>query len=110
MQNLTNFVRLGGKVALGNDYGGGRGDFELGIPMYEIEMMSAAGMAPIQVIQAGTLHAAHVVGLEDEIGTLEPGKLADVLVVAGDPLQNLDYLANTAIVIHQGTIIFNQNE
>ncbi len=108
--NLASFVRLGGNVALGNDYGGGPDTFELGIPMYEIEMMAAAGMAPMQVIQAGTRNAAHVLGLEDEIGTLEAGKLADVLVVDGDPLQDLGDLAKTALVIHQGTVIFDKNE
>lgn len=44
VDNLRQFVGLGGKVALGNDYGGGPGDFELGIPMYEIETMSQGGM------------------------------------------------------------------
>jgi imidazolonepropionase-like amidohydrolase len=110
VQNLANFVRLGGRVALGNDYGGGPGTFELGIPMYEIEMMAQAGMTPMQIIQAGTLNAAYVVGLDSEIGTLEPGKLADILVVAGDPLQNLSDLARTSLVMHQGSVIFEQAE
>ncbi len=107
VQNLAEFVRLGGKVALGNDYGGGPGSFELGIPMYEIEKMAEAGMTPMQIIQASTANAAHVVGLENEIGTLEAGRIADVLVVAGDPLQDLGNLANVAMVVHNGTVIFD---
>ncbi len=110
VQNLASFVRMGGKVALGNDYGGGPGTFELGIPMYEVQMMAQAGMTPMQVIQAGTLNAAYVLGLEGEIGTLERGKLADVLVVAGDPLQDLAALANTSLVMHQGVVIFEKTE
>lgn len=95
-------------VALGNDYGGGPGDFELGIPMYEIEQMTAAGMTPIQIIIASTKNAASVVGLEKEIGTLEPGKVADLLVVDGNPLQNLKDLSNLRLVIHNGVVVIQK--
>lgn len=103
--NLAAFVRLGGKVALGNDYGGGPGEFELGIPMYEIEMMSKAGMTPMQIILAATQNASHVVGLENEIGTLQPGMQADVLVVNGNPLNDLNSLKNVQWVLHAGQVI-----
>lgn len=103
--NLKHFVEGGGRVALGNDYGGGPGDFELGIPMFEIEMMTAAGMTPMQIIQAGTYHAAITVGMEEQIGTLEAGKIADILVVGGDPLVDLQKLMDIRLVIHNGTII-----
>ena len=104
--NLAAFVRLGGKVALGNDFGGGPGEFELGIPMYEIEMMSKAGMTPMQIILASTRNAAQVVGLTDEIGALQPGKQADVLVVAGNPLEDLSALKNVQWVLHAGQVIY----
>lgn len=103
--NLRQFVSLGGKVALGNDYGGGPGTFELGIPMYEIQMMSQSGMTPMQIIIASTKNAAHVCRMDGEIGTLEPGKLADILVVDGNPLEDLQALANVRMVIHNGVII-----
>jgi imidazolonepropionase-like amidohydrolase len=103
--NLRQFVRLGGKVALGNDFGGGPGDFETGIPMYEIENMAAAGMTPMQVIVASTKNAAHVANMESEIGTLEAGKIADILVVDGDPLADLQALTGVRLVIHDGVII-----
>ena len=107
VENLRRFVELGGQVALGNDYGGGPGQFELGIPMYEIEMMSKAGMMPMQIIVASTLNAARVSHVENELGTLERGKIADVLVVRGNPLQDLHALANMQMVIHSGVIIRN---
>jgi imidazolonepropionase-like amidohydrolase len=99
------FVELGGNVALGNDYGGGPGDFELGIPMYEIEMMTRAGMTPMQIIVAATQNAAHVLSMEDELGTLEAGKLADVLIVDGNPLEELQALTGIQMVIHNGVVI-----
>ncbi|HLO28763.1 MAG TPA: amidohydrolase family protein [Anaerolineales bacterium] len=109
VRNLHNFLAQGGQVALGNDYGGGPGEFELGIPMYEIEQMSAAGMTPLQIIVASTKNAAHVSGIEDQVGTLEAGKFADVLVVSGNPLDDLQNLRHVRMVIHHGTIIRDES-
>jgi imidazolonepropionase-like amidohydrolase len=105
VSNLEQFIRLGGKVALGNDYSGGPGEFEMGIPIFELQMMSEAGMTPMQIVVASTRNAAHVLRLEREIGTLEPGKVADVLIVSGNPLDDLEALNNIRMVIHYGTII-----
>ena len=52
-----------------------------------------------------TKNAAHVCNLEDELGTLQAGKAADVLVVRGDPLGDLDALTNVRLVIHDGVVI-----
>ena len=49
--------------------------------------------------------AARVCNLGDDLGTLEPGKIADILVVSGDPLQDLQALLNPAWVIHSGVVI-----
>jgi imidazolonepropionase-like amidohydrolase len=103
--NLRKFVDLGGKVALGNDYGGGPGEFELGIPMVEIQMMGQAGMTPMQILVACTLNAAHVLRIDHEVGTLEPGKFADILVVNGDPLADINVLKEIRLVIHGGVVI-----
>jgi len=103
--NLHQFLKLGGQAALGNDYGGGPGDFEDGIPMYEIEQMTKAGMTSMQIIVASTLNAAHVSNLESDLGTLEPGKIADILVVSGDPLEDLQALQKVRLVIHEGVVI-----
>jgi imidazolonepropionase-like amidohydrolase len=103
--NLHKFVGLGGKVALGNEYGGGPGEFELGIPMFEIEMMSQSGMTSMQIIIACTLNAAHVLRIDDQVGTVEAGKFADLLIVDGDPLQDLQALTKIRMVIHSGVVI-----
>ena len=109
VRNLHNFLEQGGQIALGNDYGGGPGDFELGIPMYEIEQMSQAGMTPMQIIVASTKNAAHVSGMEGQAGTLEAGKTADVLNVSGNPLDDLQNLKNIRMVIHNGRIIRDES-
>ncbi|UCH59170.1 MAG: amidohydrolase family protein [Anaerolineales bacterium] len=105
IDNLQRFSEAGGKVALGSDYGGYRCEFDLGMPMREIELMLRAGMSPLQIIVAGTKNAAHVCNLGDEIGTLESGKVADILVVAGNPLEDIQALEDVMMVIHNGEII-----
>jgi len=103
--NLGRFVQAGGKVALGTDYAGYAAEFDLGMPMTEIELMQEAGMTPMQIIVAATQNAARVCNLDHELGTLEPGKVADVLAVNGDPLQDLGALTHIRLVIHNGAII-----
>ncbi len=107
--NVRRFVALGGEVALGSDYTdipqNNFPHFELGMPMHEIECLAGAGMTAMQIIVAATRNAARVCGLGADLGTLEAGKTADVLVVNGDPLTNLAVLANPRLVIHLGVII-----
>jgi len=107
--NLGKFVKAGVKIALGNDYTfvpqNSFDRFDLGMPMHEITRMSEAGMTSMQIIVAATLNAAHVCGLEAELGTLDVGKLADILIVNGDPLQDLSVLTQVKMVIHSGEII-----
>ncbi len=104
-QTVGQLSTAGVHLALGNDYGGGPGDFELGIPMVEIEEMSASGMTPMQVIEASTRNGADELRLGSQLGTLEAGKSADILVVAGDPLADLQALRDVQLVVHAGTII-----
>jgi imidazolonepropionase-like amidohydrolase len=59
----------------------------------------------MQIIVASTRQAAHVCGLEESLGTLEPGKIADILVVQGDPLKDIHNLENALWVIHNGVVI-----
>jgi len=105
ISNLRKFVNAGGKVALGTDFEGYTCDWDLGMPMTEIKAMQEAGMTPSQIIVAATKHGAYVCNLEDELGTLEAGKIADVIVVDGNPLEDMDNLMNIRMVIHSGDII-----
>lgn len=99
----------GGQVALGNDYAtfptNGIGVFEMGMPLHELTLMRDAGMTPMEVIVAATRTAALACGLEREIGTLEPGKAADVLLIDGDPLMDLSALKRVRAVVHEGVLV-----
>jgi imidazolonepropionase-like amidohydrolase len=107
LENLRQFVEAGGKVALGTDYDGYDAVFDLGMPIHEILWMQEAGMTPMEIIVAGTRSAAYVCNLEKVLGTLEPGKIADILVVNGNPLDDLNALTKVQLVIHAGEVIVN---
>lgn len=108
VNNLGRFVAGGGKVALGTDYEGYTCDWELGMPMTEIRLMAEAGMTPMQIIVAATRHGAHVSNLGRELGTLERGKIADLFVIEGDPLADLENLQRVRLVLHEGVVIRNE--
>lgn len=103
--NLSRFVRSGGLVALGTDYEGYNARFDLGMPIREIRWMKEAGMTPMQIIVAATKNAARVCNLSNSIGTLEKGKIADIMIVNGNPLKDIEVLSNIKMVIHAGQII-----
>jgi len=102
---VRRFYALGGVVALANDYGADDA-IEKGMPLREMRLLLAAGLTPMQVIEAGTRHAAQVCGHGKELGTLEPGKLADIIVVNGDPLADIEVMQQVSVVIKGGQIVF----
>jgi imidazolonepropionase-like amidohydrolase len=106
LEPVRRFHSMGGMVALGNDYGADP-VIERGMPLREMQLLLAAGLTPMEVIQAGTRHAAYVCGHSDELGTLEPGKLADVIVVDGDPLVEMEAMGRVTVVIKGGQVAYS---
>lgn len=97
-------LEAGVKIAMGTDSGVGRH----GENGRELQLMVENGMTPMQAIQASTAHAAQLLHLSSDLGTLETGKLADVVVVAGDVLDNISLLAspaNVKVVFKDGKIV-----
>jgi imidazolonepropionase-like amidohydrolase len=74
------------------------------MPLQEMKLLLAAGLTPIEVIRAGTQHAAWVCGHGNELGTLAPGMLADVIVVDGDPLADIEAMGRVSTVIKGGQV------
>ena len=62
----------------------------------EFEAMVRAGMTPWEAIQAGTINAAHVMRKADKLGSLEVGKLADIVIADGNPLEDISVLADAS--------------
>ncbi|MDJ0781366.1 MAG: amidohydrolase family protein [Desulfosarcinaceae bacterium] len=105
VENLARFVQAGGEVALGTDYAGAPVPFELGMPLAEIRLMAAAGMTPAQILVAGTRNAARACNLAQTLGTLVADRAADLLVVDGNPLANLENLGRIRLAMRRGWMI-----
>ncbi|MDC0004326.1 amidohydrolase family protein [Porticoccaceae bacterium] len=76
---------------------------------YELKLMGEQGIAPMDLIKAATLNSARVAGKEDLVGSIEPGKLADLLILTADPLSDISNLQAIDAVIKSGNI-FSQSE
>jgi imidazolonepropionase-like amidohydrolase len=100
---VRRFHEYGGIIAMGTDFNTGV-NMNAGIPIDEMEMLHAAGLTRLEVIEAATRHAAYVCGHGDELGTLEPGKVADVIVLDGNPLEDFQAMSNVVLVIKGGDI------
>ncbi|HEX9653020.1 MAG TPA: amidohydrolase family protein [bacterium] len=99
--------KAGMKVALGTDAGGYPWTMN---PAQEFQLfVEKAGFAPMDAIKAGTSVAAELLGQSDQIGQLAAGKLADIVAVPGDPLQDIGVLQNVIFVMKDGKI-FRRDE
>jgi len=94
-------IRAGVKIAVGSDFGGYSQEINVG----EIAALARAGMTPMQAIQAATRVGAELLAWQDRIGTIEKGKLADLVAVTGDPLVDLGVLAHPRFVMVGGRIV-----
>ena len=91
---------LGLHLSVGTD--GGPGD-----AAHELMELCACGLSPLEAIVCGTRHSAEALGIAEVTGTLQPGKEADLMLVAGDPLQDIACLydgANIRLVMRRGVV------
>jgi len=100
--NLYRYHQMGGIVAMGTDVPYQRGSI---MPIGEFELFIEAGFTAAEVLVASTRNSAMAIGRLDDLGTLEVGKLADIIVVAGDPLADIHALENVTVVIRDGEVI-----
>ncbi len=100
---LTRFVKAGGIVLTGTD--AGRRNVP-GLSLHqEMEILVEAGLSPMDVIKGSTIYAARFFGKEREIGSVEAGKNADLLILDGDPLANIANTRKIAYVVHNGQVV-----
>jgi hypothetical protein len=98
MTFLNEYKNRGGRVTVGTDAGY---IYQLYGFSYvrEMELLREAGFHPLEVIRSATLYGAQALGMDKEIGTVEPGKLADLVLVDGNPLENLQLLYGTGAIV-----------
>jgi imidazolonepropionase-like amidohydrolase len=99
-QTVARLVRGGGRVAIGSE--APTTPYGLGVHL-ELALLADAGVANDQVLRIATAEGALALGLEQQIGTLEDGKLADFVVLDGDPLQRLNDTLAIVAVAKNGT-------
>ncbi len=97
MTFLNEYKNRGGRVCVGSDAGFIYKLYGFGY-IREMELLREAGFHPLEVIRSATLYGAQALGLEKEIGSVEVGKLADLVVVEENPLQNLKVLYGTGAI------------
>lgn len=102
--------QAGVKIAAGSDMWNqypGRTRGAATIPMFEA--LQNTGMPTIEVIRAGTMNAAELLGWQDRVGAIEVGKLADLIAVAGDPLKEIRELRQVKFVMKGGIVVRNES-
>jgi imidazolonepropionase-like amidohydrolase len=101
---LRKAVPAGVKIAFGTDAGVSKH----GRNADEFELMVKHGMTPAAAIHAATVNAAALLQLSDQIGSIEPGKSADIVAVGGDPLADITTLKRVSFVMKNGTVHKNE--
>jgi imidazolonepropionase-like amidohydrolase len=105
-RNFRKAHEAGVKIACGTDTYRALREY-MGMNAYELELMVQYGMTPMEAIIAATRTASHAIGRETDLGTIEAGKLADLIVVDGDPLSDIRVLQDHSkikLVIKDGVI------
>jgi imidazolonepropionase-like amidohydrolase len=108
-ERLRRAIKMGVPIAAGSDIyykvkGRTRGEVSKMIFVGYAE----AGMTPLAIIRAATLNAAELIGWQNQIGSLEPNKLADIIAVEGDPLKDVSEINRVRFVMKGGLVITNQ--
>jgi imidazolonepropionase-like amidohydrolase len=98
--NFRKAVKAGVKMSFGTD----AGVCPYGTSGKQFAFMVKYGMTPMQAIQAATTNAADLLGHSDVLGSIKPGKCADIVAVSGDPLQDISVLENVQFVMKEGKV------
>jgi imidazolonepropionase-like amidohydrolase len=103
-ENFRKALRAGAKMAYGTD----AGVYPHGWNAKQFSKMVEWGMTPMQAIQAATTSAADLLGWSDQVGAVAPGRYADIVAVAGDPLRDVTELERVSFVMKGGRVVVNR--
>lgn len=105
MKNTTLMHQVGIKLATGTDAGGNVGyNFQGYNTPWELKLFVECGLTPMEALVAGTRNGAEVIGVENILGTIEPGKFADILILGSNPLDDIGNIRDIELVIQNGRI------
>jgi imidazolonepropionase-like amidohydrolase len=103
-RNLQTLIAAHAPIAMGTDKGTRLNFFESANHVRELQAYVELGMAPMEALVSATRHGAELLGVQRDLGTIEPGKLADIIIVEGDPLQDINALRRVRNVIVGGRL------
>jgi imidazolonepropionase-like amidohydrolase len=103
-QNARRLREEGVRVVVGTDAGAALARFDEAVHV-ELELLVGAGWTPLEAIEAGTRGAAAAIGIAQEVGTIEPGKVADLVVVRGDPSRSISDVRQVEHVFQRGRLV-----
>ncbi|MEX2123444.1 MAG: amidohydrolase family protein [Woeseia sp.] len=101
-ENMRRFINANVKFSMGTDAPTFLNFLQDDPNATELAYMVELGMSPMDAIIAGTRNGAEALGMLEDLGTIEKGKIADVIVVAGDPLKSMQAMKRVAVVIKDG--------
>src|SRR5579871_5841612 len=101
--NIKKAIEAGVKIGMGTD----AAVYPHGLNAHEFAVYVRLGMTPLQAIQTATINDADLIGWSDKVGTLEPGRFADIIAVDGDPVQDVTVLQHVKFVMKGGTVVKN---
>lgn len=108
-ERLKRAIKFGVPIAAGSDMYLSMPHMNRGqASLLVYEAYAEAGMTPMQIIHAATHNASELLGMQDRVGTLEAGKLADIIAVPGDPLKDVRALERAKFVMKGGTVVVNR--
>lgn len=99
MRNIVRVVRAGGVAALGTDLVSGASSHR------EMQLLRQAGLSPLEIIRIATLNAAAFLGRDRDLGSIAPGKVADLVLLNRDPTADIDATEDIAMVMHNGFVV-----
>jgi len=77
-----------------------------GAVVNEVRALKLAGVGNSDILKMATIHAAEALGAEDRIGTIEEGKMADLVLINGDPLEDIETLRDVEMVFKEGRLVY----
>ncbi|WP_394133198.1 amidohydrolase family protein [Shewanella maritima] len=100
LENFSKSYKAGVKIAFGTD----SGVSTHGLNAHEAVLMNQAGMPAAEILKTATVNGADLIGMSDKLGTLEPGKYADIIALKVSPLEDISALLDVSFVMKSGTV------
>jgi imidazolonepropionase-like amidohydrolase len=109
LTNLRKVWDAGITVVMGTD-AGNIGTLHGPAVFREMAMMVQAGLTPLEVLRSATANGARALGMEDQVGAIAPGRLADLVVLDADPLEDIGNSSRIRLVVKGGAVVVEDAE